>query len=378
MKTEFYLGMAAPEADDATSFMRAWGPLGQMAKQDRRLKLVQPPRHPNGAHDYNWAWVAGLDAILLQRPWNKQQGQLLVLANMLGIPVWIDWDDDLATVRPSNPRYHLYAEPDLAKRLDWMVSLAQAVTVTTGELAERRSAGTGASTGKVRVLPNAQMWPASNEPRTRRVVWRGGGNHEEDVLSVLDQIEAVARMPQFSKWEWHFLGEPPWQVRERLEFLGGDRLSVGFWADPFTYMRTLHGLAPWCVIVPMVDNAFNRCRSNLPILEATSAGAVAVAKDLPEYVKAGARCYDRADMFGEVLADEMGQFINEAVNPAVVTARRLQEEYELESLNEQRWDILRELGFPTTISLGCRPVAANGAGAALGGPGDAVGGTPGA
>lgn len=371
MKTEFHLGMAVPEPDDATSFMRAWGPLGQMAKQDRRLKLVPPPRHPNGAHDYNWAWVAGLDAILLQRPWSKQQGQLLVLANMLGIPVWIDWDDDLATVRPSNPRYNLYAEPDLPKRLEWMVSLAQVVTVTTEELAERRGKQ------KVTVLPNAQMWPASNEPRARRVVWRGGGNHEEDVLSVLDQIEAVARMPQFSKWEWHFLGEPPWQVRERLEFLGSDRLSVGFWADPFTYMRTLHGLAPWCVIVPMVDNAFNRCRSNLPILEATSAGAVAVAKDLPEYVAAGAWHYRDPAGFGTVLRGALDRF-SEEICPLVLAARERQQIYELESLNEQRWDILRELGFPATISLGCRPVAANGAGAALGGPGDAVGGTPGA
>lgn len=341
--------MAVPNGDDATSFMRAWGPFGQMAKRDRRLVLVPNPVLPNGVQDFSWPWVSQCDAIFVQRPWMKAHGQLLVLASMLGIPTWVDWDDDLGSVRRSNPKYHLYAEPDLRERLNWMAQTATVATVTTAALAERRGP-------KTRVLPNAQMWPPSQQPRARRVVWRGGGNHGEDVLSVLDQIEAVARLPQFAQWEWHFLGEPPWQVVEQLEFLGKDRLSVGFWADPFTYMRTMHALAPCVVIVPMADNGFNRCRSNLPILEATSAGAVALAKDLPEYVKAGAVTYHNPVTFGEELKAIMGGFGSETWQPKYADilrdARAKQKHYELEQCNNQRWIILEELGFPAALDLG--------------------------
>jgi hypothetical protein len=130
-------------------------------------------------------------------------------------------------------------------------------------------------------------------------------------------------------------------------------------------MRTLHELAPWCVIVPMVDNAFNRCRSNLPILEATSAGAVALGKNLPEYVEAGAWHYDTPTAFGNALRGAMDCF-SEAISPLVTAARELQQPYDLETCNAQRWGILEELGFPAVIPLGSRPVAAA-AGGAVGG-----------
>jgi hypothetical protein len=358
-KTEFKLGMAVPGASDAQSLMRGYGPLSQMAKADRRLKLVPAPRNGEGANEYDWAWLIQLDALLIQRPFSAVHAQVVVLAQMLGLPVWIDWDDDLTQVRRTNPNYHYYADPELKGRLKFMTEAARVVSVSTPALAQRVGP-------KARLVRNAQMWPVSSAAPERVVVWRGGGGQRENILSVLDAIERVARLPQLANWSWHFLGEVPAEVGERLAFLeASERIVTGFWADPFTYMRTLHALAPYVVLVPMEDTAFNRARSASPVLEATSAGAVALARNLPEYAEAGALTYDTGEDFERLLRTTLEGY-DERRHGRVEEARAMQQHYDLESINEHRWTILRELGFPEDLILERRPVAAAGVGAAGG------------
>jgi hypothetical protein len=57
--------------------------------------------------------------------------------------------------------------------------------------------------------------------------------------------------------------------------------------DMVQYLHYIQQLRPKLFIVPLIDHQFNRAKSNISWLEATTAGAVCLATDLPEFVRPG-------------------------------------------------------------------------------------------
>jgi hypothetical protein len=57
------------------------------------------------------------------------------------------------------------------------------------------------------------------------------------------------------------------------------------WNQNFmSYQIQLRGTSPDYIVVPLVNDAFNRCKSNIAWIEATNAGAVTIAPSyLPEF-----------------------------------------------------------------------------------------------
>jgi hypothetical protein len=297
------LGVVTPDANGGVSLMRALGPLSAMAREDRRLELVLPHSTGQGERSMGWSWLAGLDALFMSAPYTRHHGNLARMAKMMGLPVWVDWDDDLCCVPIYNPNCGAFNAEEIRPVLDTLVNLADVVTVSTEEIKRRRTPEgnfgespklTGGSPvppgeGKIRVLPNGCQWPFTEGPRTKRIVWRGWGNHDADLLEVLPAIEAVARDPKNAAWKWAFLGEPPWQVSEAIP---SGNLEHDTGADPMLYMGMLCHLRPWLQIVPLKENGFNRCRSNLAWIEASCAGAITLAPAWEEWLRPGVRNYD--------------------------------------------------------------------------------------
>lgn len=348
------LAVVCPDPADGTSLVRGVGPLAAMARQDRRLELDLCQVNADGSPWLSWDWLVRCDALFLQRPWNNQHIGAAVTARMFGLPVWVDWDDDLTSVSRFNPQYATYPAAPMKAAVAKLMSLADVVSVSTEHLRERLlglvfSADTPKAVrdqldaGKVRVIPNACAWGFNQSPRQKRVVWRGGTSHNEDVLEFLPAIREVSRLPQFVDWKWTFLGNPPPQVYDAI--LPGNLDEPGFVDSAHMYMSAFGYLGPWLAIVPLKDNLFNHSKSNLAWIEATCAGAITLGPDWPEWQQPGIVNYDDVPSFKNKLKHALELYGNGTIGAERVAASRkfISESLTLEKVNEQRWEVLREL-----------------------------------
>jgi hypothetical protein len=354
---QFRLAASIPGPNDGTSLMRGLGPLSAMRQEDPRLEIVLPPQ-AGGHWDLNWSWIAGCDALFLQRPHTKAEARAAVMAKMMGKPVWVDWDDDLTCVPIYNHNHHLFDPDQVLPVLNHLCKLADVVTCSTTEVKRRREeeadhltpalSPKGGEGGKFQVIPNACMWPMAGGPRERRILWRGGNNHEGDLMFALPALVAEARRPQNSLWKWLFVGDICWQVVDEMP---SEQLELDQGADPFLYMQILQHSAPYAVIAPLRDNAFNRCRSNLAWLEGTAAGAVVIAPDWEEWHRPGVINYTDAEALRRQLRGVMEQYAlgvgangERAEHSNVAMSRAfIEANLTMKTVNEKRWEILNRM-----------------------------------
>jgi hypothetical protein len=74
-----------------------------MAREGRGLEIrVLSPQAPN-RWQLDWPMFSDCDVLFLQRPHAIPQLMAAKDARRLGIPVWLDWDDDLLAAEKSNP-----------------------------------------------------------------------------------------------------------------------------------------------------------------------------------------------------------------------------------------------------------------------------------
>jgi hypothetical protein len=102
-------------------------------------------------------------------------------------------------------------------------------------------------------------------------------------------------------------------------------------------------------IVPLRDNAFNRCRSNLAWIEATCAGAVVIAPDWEEWRRPGIMNYTDAEGFRRTLRGVMEQYAMGLVKKTderqehfnvEMSRAYIEQHLQLDKVNEARWGII--------------------------------------
>ncbi len=167
-------------------------------------------------------------------------------------------------------------------------------------------------------------------------------------MQFLPAIAEVARLPQFSKWEWWFMGEmSPYVAAQVKAAIPAPNLRADYKDFLHQYMGALVSLAPWLVIVPLADTLFNRSKSNLAWIEATTAGALTLAPDWEEWRRPGMVTYKDAEQFAGLLyrcVDEFDQAVNVHPNCEAFSRPCVRNNLLLDRVNEARWDIVNELG----------------------------------
>jgi hypothetical protein len=312
-----------------------------MLRQDHRLELVLP-RVVNERPELTWDWLAQADALYLQRPALPEHLVCARQARTMGLKVWIDWDDDIIAVRRSNPGYAMYARPEVQVAVRELGQVAHVISVSTAELG-RAVTRQGIDQAKVTVVPNACPWGFSDKPRQQIVTWRGTRHHFESLAMALPAIREIANDPEFTQWEWHFLGEIPWEMYEAIP---GDRLKHHQGRGIYQYMELFSQLAPLVHIVPLAPNDFNRAKSDLAWLEASAAGAITIAPDWEEWQRPGVVRYgdmrDFADKIRELLKSNRADASK--FSPRVIESRQyIEQQRRPDFVNRQRWDVLNNL-----------------------------------
>lgn len=316
-----------PGRNDATSLWRGLGPLLAMRSNEWQVKIAEP--------NIDWVEIAQCDALFMQRPHRDEHVSLFNLAKDIGIKVWVDYDDDLTSVPPSNSAHGTYSSNRTKGNILGFLKYADAVSVSTDWLADTFKGH--ADTRRPTVIRNS--WNDTlfrREPETaqynKTVFWRGSSTHDEDLDCHLDSIARI--QSRFPDWTWIFFGSPFWKVRSvipenKLRIIGG--------MYPLEYVSFCRKISPTVAIVPLKDSPFNRSKSNIAWMESTYFGASVVCPDWSEWQNDGAHLYQKnLDRAFESAVSERTESVQKSWNV-------IKENYWLSKANRQRMQILASL-----------------------------------
>lgn len=326
--------LLCPSPNDATSYYRGVGPFARLQKDYRDIAVYMSPELDL---DVNWSVLAPADIVFLQRPFHRTHLKMAQAIHRAGIPLWVDYDDDHFHLAFENPSYDAFMNEETWNNTAECLRLADVVTVSTQPLAELY----GKYNANVRVIPNAiDDAVFGNRPaplREKVVLWRGAAGHGRDLDSVSQDLIDISHDPAFSDWTFHFVGDRPWRVIEKM------RDSHTHWSSSepmLSYLEKLWQTRASIVICPLVDDQFNRAKSNIAALEALYAGALPIVPDyLPEFAGLGLT-YGTVP-FKETLAEAMlGDYPVGMQEQAWAFANQM---YSLQTTNKVRNEIVSEL-----------------------------------
>lgn len=204
---------------------------------------------------------------------------LLTARDVMKTRLVIDIDDDLFSVHPHNYAYQWhYPGSPKNEALKYLISSANAVTVSTEPLANsmRRL------NNNVTVLPNAidpEIWKVPIKRNTTdkiRIGWILSANHEQDTEIIVPVMQKILKKyPNVEFWAIGF-DSPEFEKLPRYKFVLGTK---GY--KP--YPKFLAGLGLDISVAPLVDDDFNRCKSNIKWMEAAMVEVPTVASRVYPY-----------------------------------------------------------------------------------------------
>lgn len=269
----------------ATAFYRTWGVFKYInsleVTTDLKIDAFEMPRK------VDWRTIQGTDIAYFERPFSSECFEKILKFKRLGVPIWIDYDDNLFCLQVDNPAFEFYPPKchDIVKKC---VELADVVTVSTDNLAKHYPSK------NTRVIRNALPPEMLNNPLKKEqddyIVWRGGMSHEGDIYAYWDQIKELTK-----KWQVLFLGATPNFIKYESKKNQNIKIIPPMSLD--NYLATLFTLHPKCFIVPLDDNEFNKGKSNIAGLEALITGAMTVCPDWDEWKGSNFNSYTEHGLF---------------------------------------------------------------------------------
>jgi hypothetical protein len=298
--------IVTPVPHDSTSLYRAFG-VFQNLKKHADIELVNLAGNPS----VTWVDLIQADILFMHRPFQPAQLSLAQYCRKLGKPLWVDFDDDLLHVPDHMTFAPIYQNPENINALVECTKMADVVTVTTTGLRDVYSK----INPNVQIIPNAlnddlfgKMRETIPENDEKIVGWRGSETHFMDLMVHADAINAAIQSTRGQKkatiinirsgknmvkpWEWVFMGFRPFFIN------GIKHVPV---SDPMPYFENIRRINPKIMMVPLIDNTFNRCKSNINAIEAYFSGAVPLVPDWPEWNVPGAVKYKNPAEFGALL-----------------------------------------------------------------------------
>lgn len=218
------------------------------------------------------------DGFIISRP-GIQMLDFIEVAMSIGKPVIVDMDDNFKLIPPESPAYQFigHGNLDYLNRLYPVLKHASMLTVTKPDIA-------AAYERYGEIIPNGwdeenPLWKASDVARGGyiNIGWAGTTTHKEDFKLIVPALKQVLSERQDVRI---VIGGDPdifnefWDVTENQKlFLVGT-----------SYERYPGMFAFWDMLVcPLRDTEFNRCKSDIKLVEAGARGIPWIASPLPQY-----------------------------------------------------------------------------------------------
>ena len=240
-------------------------------------------------------------------------------------------DDYLGEIPPAS--FHAgFMPPGLDDRVRRAAALCDRVTTSTEPLAKWFREELGIADVRVvgNAVPEHAIRPREGRPTGQRlrVGFAGGISHAGDLEIVRPAMKALGE-----EVEWVFFGMQPSDAPVRVEFHPG--------VPPSDYQARMLGLDLDLVLAPLEDNRFNRCKSNLRLIEAGMIGACAIAQGLDPYTDGNPPVFAHANTPEEWTA-AIRAFSEATQAERTESAAKLQDWVRLSHTLEKRAPVRRE------------------------------------
>ena len=196
-------------------------------------------------------------------------------------PILTEIDDDMLSTPPYNPAAPFYVPEGILRKLVLMqMKESDGVITSTPRLAEIYSD----FNTNIHVIPNAidfKVWDKAKNARKLgkkgiRIGWAGGANHEDDLKIMEKVIPAITA--KHKNVEFTFVHGCPHYLRD----IPGVTYKSP-WTSIDKYPKMLAQQNFDIGIAPLIDNAFNRGKSNLRWLEYSALGIPTVASNVGNF-----------------------------------------------------------------------------------------------
>lgn len=258
----------------------------------------------------------------------------LMAMKAAGIKIICDIDDHFE-VGPHHVMYELFKKHNVAEIIKQSMMLADLVTCTNEELAK----AVKPYAKRIEILPNAlpfdrdQFTLSTDMHSDRPIVYVAGTTHRHDMAMFAGHVDETAltiagHNPEREEWR-------------KIEALFGPYVRFKPETSIDSYMSLYDGHA--FALAPLVDTEFNRCKSNLKVLEAGAKGIPIVTSDVHPYLNA--RDYDVVDYAsdGTDWRERTDRLLKDEVYRAErgqQLAEHVREHYHLDKINEIRRQIV--------------------------------------
>jgi hypothetical protein len=235
--------------------------------------------------------------------------------------------------REDIPDYNKYkfafTDDEVRENIQKIMELCDEMTVTCNFMKEYFTEKLG---GKlpITVIPNCvpKFWMGNYYNRDKierdyekykrkpRVVWSGSGAHidvdrrvkgKDDFHHINDAVKKT-----INDFQWVFTGAVP---RELVHLVENGKIEFHQWSELFNYPEKIYTLNGNMMIAPLIDNNFNKSKSDLKYLEASCYGLPIACQDICTYENAPIKFNTGDEMIDQiktVLKDER-RFIKESV-----------------------------------------------------------------
>jgi FkbM family methyltransferase len=218
-----------------------------------------------------------VDLIIIQRFFPRPETKEFIdYLFTLGKPIVYEIDDLLTQLPSSNPSYDggMLSKPyifDVARK-------CSAITTSTDALSRHFNA----YNDNVHILPNllnSSLWCKTTPPSQGPVIigYAGTITHSAD-LTLLEEVLERVSSKYGNRVAFSFMG----CATERISRLPGFSF-ISFETTYEAYARKLQEIPLDIMLVPLEDNPFNRCKSNIKWLEYSACGIAGIYADLPPY-----------------------------------------------------------------------------------------------
>lgn len=318
-----------PMAMSAVSFYRSIGTFSYLRKLNNNIRIDIPS-------SISWNSLIDTDILYMERPANDSDLKAMELAKRFNVKIWVDYDDLLLDIPEYNPAHEHYKQEHIIKNIKKALSEADIVTTSTEYLKEYYSK----YNKNIHVIENSHndyRFPFEKvDALYNSINWRGSPTHRRDIMSVAQYIFDIS--DRFPKWAWTFIGNDTWYITEHIK---------NCWSvkeiDIIAYFKLLKDLNSAIQISPLLFNEFNTAKSNIGWIEATYAGSVTIAPQLPEFLKPGCITYENKD-------GSFKYIIEKAIKSKEFRKKNYLESYEyihdnllLSNVNKKRLEIVETL-----------------------------------
>ena len=243
--------------------------------------------------------------VKLQRQVSHGQRDFLMkflkpLSDNLGF--WLSYDIDDVIGPDDIPMYNAargaFQAPGLADNIKEMINAVDFLTVPTEEMAKYYNIKFGQPFEKIQVIPNyLPRWWIGAAYDAYRIEQKYDANKKKPRLGFIcssthfdmknqnNGVDDFTHINSFirktvDKYQWVFVGGIPQQLKDLVQT---KKIELHAGVDLLNYPRALMEKNIDCIVAPLADNIFNRCKSNIKLLEGWALGIPVITQDLEPY-----------------------------------------------------------------------------------------------